>query len=299
VIGGISPITEKEVFMSALRKQMQADMVLRGLATRTQESYIDAVARLNRYYRRSPANLSEAQVQHYLLHLIEERKLAWSSTNVAACAFRFLFHITLKQPAATLIIPSRKAPATLPEILSRDEVSRILSSCQNLRHRAMLMTTYAAGLRVSETCHLKVSDIDSDRMMLRIVNGKGGKDRYSLLSPALLDTLRLYWRSSRPGLWLFPKGDATCPVDKGTVQHSFYAAKHRAGISKAGGIHSLRHGFATHLLEAGVHIKLIGDLMGHHNITTTSRYLHLQQQIVKTGSPLDLLSALTPLDPLP
>jgi integrase/recombinase XerD len=284
--------------MSALRKQMQADMVLRGLAANTQESYVAAVVRLSRYYDRSPAKMSEAEVQHYLLHLIDERKLAWSSTNVAACAFRFLFHVTLKQCVAKFIIPGRKVPAKLPEILSREEVNRILSSCLNIRHRAMLMTTYAAGLRLSETCHLKVADIDSGRMMLRIVNGKGGKDRYSLLSPALLETLRSYWRANRPALWLFPQADATRPVDQGTLQKCFYAAKHRAGIAKEGGIHSLRHGFATHLLEAGVGIHTIKTLMGHDNISTTARYLHMRQQVVKTGSPLDLLSALAPLDPL-
>lgn len=278
--------------MSPLRQQMQSDMVLRGLAARTQESYIAAVVGVAKHYHRSPDQLSQDEIQQYLLHLIEERKLAWSSTNQAACALRFLFHVTLKQPAATFVIPSRKAPAQLPEILSREEVDRILASCLNLKHRALLTATYASGLRVSETCALKVSDIDSERMMLRVDSGKGGKDRYTLLSPHLLDTLRLYWRATHPALWLFPKTDDKRAIDASQVQKIYYAAKRRAGVVKQGGIHALRHAFATHLLEAGVDIPTIGRLMGHDNITTTARYLHLRQQVAKTDSPLDLLSAL-------
>lgn len=280
--------------MNPLRQQMQSDMVLRGLAQRTQESYIAAVVGVARYYHRSPDQLSQHEIQQYLLHLIEERKLAWSSTNQAACALRFFFHVTLKQPAATFIIPARKAPKQLPEILSREEVDRILASCINLKHRTMLMTTYAAGLRVSETCKLTVSDIDSRRMMLRVVNGKGGKDRYTLLSPRLLDTLRQYWRATHPAVWLFARGDETAPIDVKTTQKVYYRAKERAGIAKQGGIHSLRHAFATHLLEAGVDLHTIKELMGHDQISTTERYLHLRQQVAHSDSPLDLLSALTP-----
>lgn len=280
--------------MSPLRQQMQSDMVLRGLAGRTQESYIAAVVGVARYYHRSPDQLSQDEVQQYLLHLIEERKLAWASTNQAACALRFFFHVTLKQAATTFVIPARKAPAKLPEILSREEVDRILASCINLKHRAMLMTTYAAGLRVSETCNLKVADIDSRRMMLRVTNGKGGKDRYSLLSPRLLDTLRQYWRATHPAVWLFARGDETAPIDMKTTQKVYYRAKERAGIAKQGGIHSLRHAFATHLLESGVDLHTIKELMGHDQISTTERYLHLRQQVAHSDSPLDLLSALTP-----
>ncbi|RJG02186.1 tyrosine-type recombinase/integrase [Noviherbaspirillum sedimenti] len=278
--------------MSPLRKQMQADMVLRGLAARTQEAYIAAVAGLAGYYNRSPEQLSQEDVQQYLLHLIEARKLSWSTTNQAACALRFLFHITLKQPTAEFTIPNRKAPARLPEILSRDEVHRILDGCSNLRHRALLMTTYAAGLRVTETCRLKVGDIDSERMMLRVANGKGGKDRYTLLSAALLDTLRQYWRTRPSQDWLFPRTDGRQPIGISQVQKMYYAAKRRAHVTKAGGIHGLRHAFATHLLEAGVDIHTIGRLMGHDKITTTARYLHLQGQVARTDSPLDLLSSL-------
>lgn len=278
--------------MSALRQQMQADMVLRGLSPRTQDAYLAAVSGLAAYYHRSPADLTPEQVQRYLLHLIEERRQAWSSTNQAACALRFLYHVTLQQPAPRFVIPGRRAPAKLPEILSRDEVERILAACQNLKHRALLMTTYAAGLRVAETCALQVSDIDSSRMMLRVAHGKGGKDRYTLLPPRLLDTLRQYWRATRPALWLFARGDGGGPIDVSPVQKAFYRAKARAGIAKHGGIHSLRHAFATHLLEAGVDLHTIKELMGHGDIATTERYLHLRRQEARADSPLDLLSAL-------
>lgn len=280
------------MIMSPLRQQMQSDMVLRGLAERTQESYLAAVAGVARYYHRSPDQLSQDEIQQYLLHLIEERRLAWASTNQAACALRFFFHVTLKQPVTTFVIPARKAPAKLPEILSREEVNRILASCLNIKHRALLTATYAAGLRASETCALQVTDIDSERMMLRVGNGKGGKDRYTLLSPKLLDTLRLYWRATRPGGLLFAKTDGKRPIDVSQIQKIYYAAKRRAGVVKQGGIHSLRHAFATHLLESGVDIHTIGQLMGHDHISTTARYLHLRQQVAKTDSPLDLLSAL-------
>lgn len=278
--------------MSPLRKQMQADMVLRGLAPRTQEAYISAIVGIAKHTRRAPDQLSQDEIQQYLLHLINERKLSWSTTNQAASALRFLFRVTLKQPEAAFIIPYRRVGAKQPEILSRDEVAQLLGGTRNLTHRALLTTTYAAGLRVGEVCALRVGDIDSDRMMLRVTCGKGAKDRYSLLSPELLATLRQYWQASRPRTWLFPgRDDDSRPIAIDTAQRMYYAAKKRAGITKQGGIHSLRHAFATHLLEAGVDIHTIGQLMGHGHITTTARYFHLKQQSVKSGSPLDLLRA--------
>lgn len=278
--------------MTPLRQQMQADMQLRGLGQRTQRIYLAIVEQLANYYHQSPAQLSQQQIDAYLLYLIEQRKLSWSSTNQAACAMRFLYHVTLQQPDTRCCIVSRRTAAKLPEILSREEVNRILDSCLCIRHRALLMTTYAAGLRVSETCALKISDIDSSRIMLRIEAGKGGRDRYSLLSPQLLETLRQYWRVERPRNWLFAKLDGSGPIDVSQAQKAFYRAKQRARITKDGGIHSLRHAFATHLLEAGVDIHTIGRLMGHDKITTTARYLHLGKQQADTNSPLDLLSAL-------
>jgi len=280
--------------MSPLRQQMDNDMVLRGLADRTREAYIAAVVGIAKYYRRSPEQLSEDEIERYLLHLIEQRKLAWASTNQAACALTFLFHVTLKQPHTTFRIPRRKLPSKLPEILSREEVYRILEASSNLKHRTLLTATYAAGLRVSEVCNLKLSDIDSARMMLRVECGKGAKDRYTLLSPRLLELLRLYWRATRPVNWLFPTRNGQRCIDSALAQKMYYAAKRRAEITKQGGIHSLRHAFATHLLEAGVDIHTIQRLLGHGQLSTTARYFHLKQHVLTTESPLDLLPTAEP-----
>jgi integrase/recombinase XerD len=283
--------------MSPLRQQMRSDMVLRGFAASTQEAYIAAVVGIARYTHRSPDQLSAVEIEQYLLHLIEERKLSWSTTNQAASALRFLFRVTLKQPDTSFQIPYRKVGTKLPDILSREEVGTILAATANLTQHALLTTTYAAGLRVAETCALRVSDIDSSRMMLRVVCGKGAKDRYSLLSLHLLNVLRLYWQATHPRTWLFPRrGDDTQPIAVDNAQRMYYAAKKRAGITKQGGIHSLRHAFATHLLESGVDIHTIQRLMGHGHISTTSRYFHLKEQLARSGSPLDLLK---PVDPAP
>jgi integrase/recombinase XerD len=277
--------------MSALRKQMQADMVVRGLAPRTQKAYIDAVAAIARHYRRSPDTLTVAEIEQYLHHLIADRHLSWSTTNQAVCALRFLFHVTLKRPDVAMNIPARRAGGKQPEILARDEVGRILNAARQAVHRTLLMTTYAAGLRVSEVCSLRIADIDAARMMIRVVSGKGSRDRYTLLSPALLVELRAYWKHARPRGWLFPKPSRPDqPLDIDTAQRIYYRSKAAAGIVKQGGIHSLRHAFATHLLEAGVDLHTIQRLLGHSDISTTTRYLHLKQTgLAQSGSPLDLL----------
>jgi integrase/recombinase XerD len=277
--------------MGTLRKQMEADMVLRGMSERTRESYVAAVAGLAKYYGRSPDQVSEAEVQRYLLHLIEERRLAWSSCNVAVSGLRFLYHTTLKRREAQFDIPRARAPQKLPQILSREEIARLIELTLNPKHRAILMSAYGAGLRVSELCHLKVGDIDSARMTIRVEQGKGAKDRYTLLSPRLLRELRRYWVGQRPKEWLFSATrDVNQPISTTTAQKIFYAAKRRAGIGKDCGIHGLRHAFATHLLEAGVDIHTIQRLMGHGYISSTLRYFHLaDKHLAATASPLDLL----------
>jgi integrase/recombinase XerD len=277
--------------MTPLRTQMQADMAVRGLAPRTQHAYIAAVAAIARHYHQSPDLLSREQIERYLLHLIEERKLSWSTTNQAVCALRFLFHVTLQRPDLALTIPLRRTGSKQPEHLSRDEVGRILGAAHRLTDRILLMTTYAAGLRVAEVCALRLANIDSQRMMLRVECSKGAKDRYTLLSQPLLDMLRLYWLSERPTFWLFPRAsDPDLPIDVCTAQRMFYRAKQRAGITKQGGIHSLRHAFATHLLEAGVDIHTIQRLLGHNQLSTTAHYFHFKAvELVRTASPLDLL----------
>lgn len=277
--------------MGALRKQMDDDMVLRGMAQRTRETYLSAVAAMAKYYRRSPDEVSEVEVQRYLLHLIQERKLAWSSCNIAVNALKFCYHVTLKRPRAQFDIPSARQPQKLPQILAREEVARLIELTTNVKHRAMLMSAYGAGLRVSELCHLKLGDIDSARMMIRVEQGKGAKDRYTLLSPRLLRELRRYWALYRPQAWLFSATrEPDQPVSITTAQKLFYRAKRRAGIDKDCGIHGLRHAFATHLLEAGVDIHAIQRLMGHGHISSTLRYFHLaRKHLAGVASPLELL----------
>jgi integrase/recombinase XerD len=277
--------------MSALRKQMEADIKVRGMSARTRQSYIGVVADLAKFYHRSPDRVSEDEVQRYLLHLIEEKKLAWSSVNVAASALKFFFRVTLKRKEAEFSVPGPHQPQKLPQILSPEEVVRLIDAAANPKHRMMLLTTYAAGLRLTEVCALKVSDIDSQRMTIRIEQGKGAKDRYALLSPKLLKELRSYWALYRPKQWLFPNPRRPDrPLLKHTLHRIYHRAKDRAGITKRGGIHALRHAFATHMLEGGVNVHTIQRLMGHRDLSTTTRYFHLaRKHLAGTPSPLELL----------
>jgi integrase/recombinase XerD len=274
------------IIMTALRQQMENDMVLRGMAVRTRQSYIEAVRGLAKFYRRRPDGISVEEVQGYLLHLLQERRLSYSTCNLVtnrtgrSPAFmryrmnglRFLYRITLGQNETEFCLPRPKTPQRLPEILSREEIERLFEVTTNLKHRVLLMTTYSAGLRVSEVARLKVSDIDSQRMTLRVDQGKGAKDRYTLLSKRLLSELRRYWQAYRPREWLFPLRDGRGPIDPRSAQKIYYHAKEKAGIRKQCGIHGLRHAFATHLLEAGVDLHRIQRLLGHGHITTTMRY---------------------------
>ena len=287
--------------MSQLRQRMDDAMVLRGLADRTRESYLACVSGLAKYHRRSPDQLDATQIQAYLLHLITEKKLAYASVNQAACAFRFLFGEVLRRPAIGLDIPMAKVPKRLPLILSRDEVSRLFAHCKTVRDRTLLETVYATGLRLSEVCALELSDIESqpDRMCLKVRQGKGSKDRYApkevplgdtLLSPRLLESLRLYWRAFRPRRWVFPNRAGDGPIYDQTVQRLYCAVRDAAGLPKGGGIHTLRHCFATHLLESGVDLFTLQPLLGHGHISTTMRYLHLSHsRLAGTASPLELL----------
>jgi len=284
--------------MTTLRMRMDNDMLVRGMAERTREAYLAAVARLARHYRRSPDQLSPQEVQAYLVHMLREEQLAWSTCNIAVHAFRFLYHTTLGRPAPAFTIPGPKQPKKLPVILSSEEVRRVIEGTVTRKQRALLATTYAAGLRVSEVVRLKLGDIDAQRMSLRIEQGKGAKDRDTLLSPRLLEELRAYWRQYRPARWLFPARGGKGPMDPSTAQKLYYAAKLRAGITKRGGIHALRHAFATHLLEAGTDLHTIQRLLGHGHLGTTMRYFHLAQRtVLKTLSPLEWLDQATPPPP--
>ena len=282
--------------MSPLRQQMIDAMVLRGLARRTQQAYLSVVAQLAAHYHCSPDRLDAAQVKAWLLQRITERHLAYTTVNQAVCALKFFFDTVLGRRAEAITIPYAHTPQRRPEILSREELARLFEAATNLRTRTLLMTAYAAGLRVSEVCALRVADIDSapDRMCIRVVAGKGGKDRYTLLSPSLLEALRVYWRICKPRDWLFPRTtDAARPFDVSSAQRAYYRARDRAGITKTGGIHTLRHAFATHLLEAGVDLATLAKLLGHGHLSTTQRYLHLARPgSVAHDSPLDLLRRL-------
>ena len=293
--------------MTPLRQRMIDAMVLRGFTPRTQETYLGAVIRLALYHKRSPELLSDDQVQAYLLHLLQERHLARSSVNLTSCAVRFLICDVLGQSERRLQIPLGRSPQRLPELLSRAEVAALLGAPMSIKARTFLMVAYASGLRLSELCHLRGCDIDSaaDRMCIRVVQGKGAKDRYSLLTPDLLEQLRLYWRTCRVGAsaahWLFTsRRDPSEPLDCGSGQYYYYKARASAGITKVGGIHSLRHAFATHLLEGGVDLNSISKLMGHAHLSTTSRYLEMARPAMSTGgAALALLSQLPPIPPAP
>ena len=273
--------------MGELREQMQHDLVVRGMSPRTQGAYLAAVAGLAKHYHQRPDTLSTQQVEGYIRHLIEQRHLAPNSVRVAVFGLRFFYTVTLKRPAFALPLP--KGVKKLPEVLSREEVARLLANTATVRERALLMATYGGGLRVSEVVRLRVSDIDAQRGMIRIEQGKGRKDRYTLLGTRLLAELRHYWQVYRPTLpWLFPQRHKAAPLDPSTAQKIYYAAKRRAGITKAGGIHALRHAFATHLLEAGTDLPTLQQLLGHDSVTTTMRYVHVaRSRVAAQGSPLD------------
>jgi integrase/recombinase XerD len=288
--------------MTPLRQRMTDAMLLRGFATGTQVNYINAIYGMARYYRRDPADLNCTEVQAYLLHLVNDRRLSYPTMNVVACAARFLYETVLNHKREIFQVPMAKVPATQPELLSRGEIARLFAACRNPTHRMMLQTIYASGLRGSEACALRVKDIDSaiDRMCIRVEHGKGGKTRYTLLSVTLLEQLRAYVRNTTSRDWLFCNRRDAQPVLAATIQKVYYRARDRAGIRKTGGIHSLRHAFATHLLEGGVDLHSIQTLMGHGNIGTTSRYLHLvspQFRPPKDVDPLDLLAGLPKLPP--
>jgi len=293
--------------MTPLRKRMLDAMILRGFAQHTQETYLGAVIRLSQYYNCSPDRLSDEQVQAYLLYLLQERQRSRSTVNLTSCAVRFLICDVLGQTQRRLQIPLGRSPQRLPELLSRAEIAALLGSLTSIKARTFLMTAYATGLRLSELCHLRGRDIDSapDRMCIRVVQGKGAKDRYALLPPDLLDQLKLYWRTCRVGAkgddWLFTsRKDPSQALASGCGQYYYYTARSAAGITKEGGIHSLRHAFATHLLEAGIDLNSISKLLGHAQLSTTCRYLQMARPGVSTGgAALALLSQLPPIPGIP
>lgn len=261
--------------MSKLREQMIQDMTLRGLSPNTHRTYLQAVSQMAQHYGRSPDRISNRDVKAYLFHLHQNKKRSTSTCNVAAAALRFLYHQTLGRSHTDFDIPIAREPRKLPHVLSRDEVARLLSRTHFLKHRVLFLVAYSTGLRVSEVVKLRPGDIDSDRMVIRVEQGKGAKDRLTLLSPRLLERLREYFRREQPGDFLFSSRDGRGHLCAAALKHAFSRAKGRAEIKKPGGIHMLRHAFATHMLEAGVDLHTLQRLLGHRSIQTTARYLHL------------------------
>ena len=276
--------------MTPLREKMIEEMQLRRFSEKTQKTYLWAVADLAKYYGMSPDKINGSQFRNYCLFLTNKRNLSWSSVNTITAAIRFFCSEVLSRKDMILEIPSRKTPRRLPEILSPRELIRLFDSVKNLKHKMILMTTYGCGLRIGEVTNLKIVDIDSSRMMVRVCHGKGNKDRYTILSTRLLTELRSYWRTYRPKEWLFPNEATKEKLNTATPRRVFMAAKERAGIKKKVTFHSLRHNFGTNLLEAGVDIKTIQILMGHSSIATTAKYLHVARKDLKgIKNPLDLL----------
>lgn len=276
--------------MTALRRRMLEDMRIRNLALHTQRAYLQWVSAFAKHFGRSPEQLEPEHVREFLLHLGDKRRLSASTICVAIAALRFLYQVTLRRDWRLDDLPVPKRPSKLPVILSPEEVTRFLQSISNLKHRTLLTTIYAAGLRISEATHLQVRDIDSERMVLRIEQGKGLKDRYVMLSPRLLDTLRAYWKSAKPACWMFPGDPPSKPITSAAIGQVCRRAQRAADISKRVTPHSLRHAFATHLLEDGTDVRTIQLLLGHRSLATTSLYLKVSTtSICATVSPLDRL----------
>ena len=282
--------------VTPLRKKMIRELELHRKAPGTIKQYVAAVAELAGHYNRSPDLIAIEEVRDFIHHLITERKIAFSTCNTRLAGIRFFYQQVLRQDDFPLRVPAKRS-GRLPEPLSRDEIGRLLDATTNTKHRVLLMTTYGGGLRVAELVHLRPQDIHSERMLMRVNQGKGHKDRYTLLSPRLLEELRAYWREYRPKEWLFPNRNGSGPMPEGTAQKLFYQAKKRARIRHGHGIHSLRHSFATHLMEAGVDLPTIQRLMGHNRLSTTAQYLHVtSKHLGSIGSPLELLRLPEPAD---
>lgn len=272
---------------SLLRRRMIEDMTVRNLSPATQRSYVHAVAKFSRYFGRSPDRLGLEDVRAFQVHLVSTG-ISWAALNQTVCALRFFYGVTLGHAEIPERIPYARQPRTLPIVLSADEVVRFLEAVPSLKTRTALTTAYAAGLRASETVGLRLADIDSKRMVMRVEHGKGGKDRYVMLSAQLLNILRTYWRLARPEDWLFPGRDG--PIDVQVLYSACRSACAAAGLSKRVTVHTLRHSFATHLLENGTDIRIIQVLLGHNNLSTTARYTRVSTRLIaKTQSPLERL----------
>lgn len=271
-------------------EKMLIDMQLRGMSPGTQKGYVYHVKTFLKFYEKPATELGENEIRAFLIHLLEKKKLSSGTVNIYNCALKFFYENTLEREWNEKNLPRLKENKRLPAILSHQEVQSLFDATENLKHRCMLMTVYSSGLRVSEVTKLKLTDIDSKNMQIFIREGKGKKDRYTLLAQANLEVLREYWKKYRPSNWLFEGHKKGTHITVRTVQKVLEHAKNKAGIKKSISVHTLRHCFATHLLEADTNLYHIKQLLGHTSLATTSRYLHLMRMdVLKVKSPLDFI----------
>jgi site-specific recombinase XerD len=261
--------------MSALRQKMIEDMQLKGLAVRTQEAYVNAVLQLSRHFKKSPDGIDEEELREYFLYLKNEKRVAESTFSIALCGIKFFYEQTLKKEWHTLQIVRPDRKKKLPVVLSTEEVKRVLARVQRWPYQVCLKTIYACGLRLLEGTRLRVKGIDSARKMIHVVEGKGGKDRYVPLPDHTLKLLRQYWSTHHNPVWMFPRHNGLDAIHETTVQRAFRAALQESDVHKQASVHTLRHSYATHLLEAGVDLRIIQIYLGHASPSTTAIYTHL------------------------
>jgi len=277
--------------ISPLRRRMIEDMNVRGFMPKTQQSYIRAIREFTAFFGRSPDQAEAEDIRRYQVHL-RDRGTSTTSMNAAVSGLRFFFAVTLDRPAVVARMTTVREPRKLPVVLSPGEVAAMLQAAPGLKYRAALSVAYAAGLRAAEVVALKPGDIDSTRMVIRVEQGKGRKDRYVMLSPALLDLLRTWWRAAQPQGWLFPGRPAVNPMSTRQLSRACHTAAELAGLDKPVSLHTLRHSFATHLLEQRVDIRVIQVLLGHAKLTTTALYAQVATRTIRdVQSPLDRLGA--------
>lgn len=287
--------------MTALRQRMTEDMQVRNLSLNTQKSYLQQVTRFARHFDKSPALLGPEEIRSYQVYLTIEKELAPGSIQIAIAALRFVYRVTLKKDwSFDEVLPHPKTPQKLPIVLSPEEVLHFLDCVKARKHRVILTACYAAGLRISEAVRLKATVIDSQRMVIRVEQGKGQKDRYVMLSSKLLEILRDYWRAVRPKDWFFPGMIPGQPISRDAVGSACQQARQLSGLVKPVTPHSLRHAFAVHLLENGTDVRTIQLLLGHRSLATTARYLRIATtKVCATSSPFDLLPQPVPVEPGP
>lgn len=277
--------------MASLRQRMIDDLRLRNYAPKTIDVYVRSVAQFARHFGKSPEALGPEHIREYQIFLVNTKKASWPLFNIAVCALRFFYRFTLCKPWMVEHIPFPKQEKKLPVVLSQKELATFFQAVLNLKHRTVLMTMYSCGVRISEALALHLDDIDSSRMLIRVRQGKGRRDRYTILTPTLLDSLREYWKSTRPRPWLFPGGNPQQPLTQGAMQIVVRKARKKSGLTKPVTTHTMRHCFATHLLEAGVDLRTIQLLLGHRSLNTSATYLHVAAGAVRSdGKPIDLLA---------